>query len=195
MSKAKLANKLTLDQDHVYRLNKRVLPSVTQILQDVFGQRPYWSEWHRNKGSAVHLAINLLVNNKLDWQTVDDRIKGKIRAFQKLLRDTGWIVEESELSLYSRIYQFAGTLDLIFRDNNKRILADIKSSKEPLVELQLAGYNVLWESNRRTKLHKECAIYLNDNGTYKLDWIKDIKASKKIFISCLMVSNWQRTNY
>ena len=141
-------NKLTLEPEHhVYTVKNRVVPGVTSVLQDNFGVKPYWSEWHAQKGQAIHRAIALLVKDELDWHSLDSRIVGRIEAFQRFIGETGYKVLKSELSLFSELNYFAGTLDLVLFDGaTDHILIDIKPpSTEPIVELQLAAYSLLYD--------------------------------------------------
>ena len=192
-------NKLTLDPEHhIYTFDKRTVPGVTSILQDNFGVKPYWSEWHAQKGRMVHQAIALLVKGDLDWKTVDDRIKGRIEAFERFIRETGYKVLESEVSLFSARHQFAGTLDLVLSDNgilDKDILVDIKPpSAEPIVDLQLAAYSLLLDEERVYQVKRAACVCLKDNGFYTMNWVKDLKHSQRVFKACLTVSNWHQQN-
>lgn len=192
-------NKLNLDpEDHVYTIGNRVVPGVTSILQDVHGVKPYWSEWHANKGTAVHRAIALLVKGELDWGSVDHRILGRIKAFQRFIRETGYNVLVSEKSMFSERYQFAGTLDLILSDEQAHaIIVDIKPpSAEPIVELQLAAYSLLIEEEVNAGPYKHikraACVCLKDNGYYSMHWVENLAYSQRVFKSCLTVSNWQK---
>lgn len=188
-------NKLTLEpEQHIYTVEKRVVPGVTSILQDNFGVKPYWSEWHAQKGTAVHQAIALLVKGELDWESVDDRIKGRIEAFERFLRETGYEVLESEVSLFSSRYQFAGTLDLVVTDGAVNpILVDIKPpSAEPIVDLQLAAYSLLLEEEGTHKIKRAACVCLKDNGYYSMKWVDNLALSQRVFLACLTVSNWQK---
>jgi len=191
-------NKLHLDPEHhVYTVDGRVVPGVTSILQDNFGVKPYWSEWHANKGTQVHRAIALLVKDKLDWDTVDNRIFGRIKAFQRFIRETGYRVIKSEVSLFSELNQFAGTLDLVVSDGAADyILIDIKPpSAEPIVNLQLAGYSLLLNEAATTpKIKRAACACLKDNSYYTMHWVENLKYEQRVFRSCLNVSNWQQKN-
>jgi len=178
--------------NHIYRLKDRIIPGVTTVLQDNFGTRSYWSEWYANRGKATHLAIHYMIQDRLDWNTVDERIKPRIEAFKKCIKENDFKIEKSEIKLCSKRYRFAGTLDLILAGG---ILADIKSSIEPTVDLQLAAYSLLWEENNKTKIKKACAIELKEDGNYKLKWISDIKKCQRIFLATLTVANWKNLNY
>ncbi len=192
---------LILDEkEHIYRLDGRILPGVTKILEHNFGTRPYWTERSAEKGKALHLAIHYLVTGGVDWNTVNDEIKPKVEAFQKFLKETGYKIIDSEIKLFSQRYQFAGTIDLILEGDRTLILADIKSSIEPMVDLQLGGYSILYNEYTeflpaKKKIKKAIAIELKENGNYNLRWVKDLKRSKRIFLSCHAVAGWKSENY
>lgn len=182
---------------HIYRRGNRIIPGVTETLQINFGKRIYWNEWYANRGKAVHLAIYYLVRDELNWDTVDERIKPRVEAFQKFLRETGFSVLSSEIQLFSKRYNFAGTIDLILGkhgDPKELILCDIKSSIEPIVELQLGAYSILYAENLKL-VKKVCAVELKDNGSYNIKWFKDLKRAQRIFLSCLTVANWRKQYY
>lgn len=186
---------LKLTEGHVYKVGDRPITGVTSSISTNFGKRDHWNEWHRDRGNAVHLAIHYLVNNRLDWDTVDERIKPRIEAFQKFLGQTGFEVVESELQMFSKKYQFAGTCDLVLTDGKDLILADIKGTIEPVAELQLAAYSLLYEENFKKKIKKACAIELCDTGYYKLKWVENLKRSQRIFLANLTIANWKNQNY
>lgn len=188
-------NKLTLEPErHIYTFGNRTVPGVTDILQDNFGVKPYWSEWHAQKGKAIHRAIALLVKNELNWASVDHRIIGRIKAFQRFIRETEYEVIQSEVSIFSSRYQFAGTLDLVVSDGAVNpILIDIKPpSAEPIVNLQLAAYSLLLEEEGTYKIKRAACVCLKDNDYYSMKWVDNLAHSKRVFLACLTVSNWQK---
>ena len=181
---------------HLYTINGRPVPSVTQIIRGIFGEfnNPN-AEWYMQRGSAVHLAIHLEINNKLDWNTVDPRITGYINAFHKFLKETGYKTHISECQMFSKQLQFAGTADVVLKDEkDKLILADFKSSIDPVVDLQLGGYSLLWTQNYSNVIKKMCAIELNESGQYKLRWVEDAYRAERIFMCCLQLYNWKLLN-
>lgn len=190
-------NQLTLEPEaHVYTVENRVVPGVTSILQDNFGVKPYWSERAAQKGRMIHLAIAKLVKDELDWESLDSRILGRVKAFERFIRETGYIVLQSEVSLFSSRYQFAGTLDLVVIDSDAdHILIDIKPpSAEPIVDLQLALYALLLEEEGTYKIKHAACVCLKDNGYYSLKWVENLKHAKRVGLACLTVSNWQQKN-
>lgn len=179
-------------ETHTYTINDRTVPSVTQVLKGVFGDEIWYKDWYAERGRAIHQAIHYLVQNRLNYDSLDERIVGQIQAFTKFLTETGFTVLNSEIQMYSNTYQFAGTADLILSDKaNNLILADIKSSIESKVDLQLAGYSILYGQK---SLKKYCAVGLKEDGNYKMRWVNDIKISERVFMSCLTVYNWKKQN-
>jgi len=179
-------------ETHTYTINGRIYPSVTQIIKGVLGDELWYKDWYAGRGRAIHQAIHYLVKNRLNYDSLDERIVGQIEAFKKFLVETGFTVLESEIQMYSNTYQFAGTADLILSDKaSNLILADIKSSIESKVDLQLAGYSILYGSSR---IKQFCAVGLSEDGNYKMRWVKDIKIAERVFMSCLTVYNWKKQN-
>ena len=77
---------LTLDPiTHVYTLNGRVVPGVTEIVRATV---PGWqaSEWYLQRGRALHKAVELWNKGTLDEATVAPEIEGRFRAW-KLFRE------------------------------------------------------------------------------------------------------------
>lgn len=192
-----MKKKITIDFDestHTYKVANRPVPHVTGILKDIFGTEPWYKEWYANRGKAIHYAIHLMVNNNLDWNSLDKRIEPRIVAFERFLKDSKYQVLYSEIMLYHKAWNFAGTIDLILYDpiNKKLILADIKSSFEPKSYLQNGGYSILHDYNFKKKIWKSCIVELKDDGMYDLKWVPDLKEAERVFLSCLMLYNWTK---
>ena len=172
-------------------------PHVTSIIKNQIKTPLYYNERDAQKGTAVHKVINLFVRNRLDLDSVDPRIINRLKAFELFLAHTNMKVLHSELSLSSRKYQFCGTMDLVLKDGKDLIIADIKSTIEPIADLQIAAYKLLWEEDRgynsKSKITKCCAIQLKDDGFYTIRWIEDLKRTERIFLAFLAVDNWKKT--
>ena len=112
-----LLNSLDVDFDkeqHIYRSNGIVIPSVTQILlAEHFIDETWFTEWSRDKGSMVHLAIKYDIAGELNEETLDEEIRPYLSAFRKFMSETGFKVERSEIPAINIIYYYAGTPDLI----------------------------------------------------------------------------------
>jgi hypothetical protein len=185
---------LTFDADkHIYRIGNRPVVSVTQVISGVFGKRFWYEDFYAGKGRAVHAAVSYYVNGELEDYDLDDRILGQIEAFKKFLFETGFNAIESEKHLYSKRYNFAGTPDLLLKSTVDMVLADIKASIEPIVNLQMAGYSLLYQEIKINP-KRFCAIRLKPDGNYNLYWVKDIKNMQRMFLACLSVYNFKVSN-
>ena len=190
-------------EKHEYRLGDVLLPSVTEIIRaNVSG----WNAglWFLQRGQRVHEAIHLLLENKLDWETVDPRIFARINAIEKLRSDLQLTLVVTEFRLFSRHLLFAGTLDAVICSGDELILCDWKSSLDPVaLEPQLGGYSLLWSENFRAKqLQRVVGAELHDDGTYKLWWGSrqpkrdvaqfNLNDAEKLFLHMHAVAGWKR---
>lgn len=191
-----MTSNLTFDEDqHEYRLGDRRLPSVTQVIRaSVKGWQA--GDFYLQRGSAVHKAVALAIEDRLDWSTVDERIVGRTRAILKFLEDTQLVPVVVEHRLASQRYQFAGCLDYVgcapIIETDYMIL-DWKGSLTPESFLQLGGYQILWSENRKEPITRAALIQCRDDATYKCAWLtrRELKDAANTFLSFLTVHGWR----
>lgn len=152
-------NGLTLDKEtHKYKYGDKIVSSVTGELQAMgfynFSGIPAGNlETARVFGKAVHYACYLHNEGKLNLPKLDVKILPYLTSWNTFVLKYGFMVERSEISLYSKKYGFAGTLDAYgyncLLTVNKNIdgyaVVDIKTSASinPATDFQLAGYAIL----------------------------------------------------
>jgi len=185
-----MAGKLTFEpQGHVYRLDGRVLPSVTQVLQlleDFEGVPPAVLEAARVFGTHVHDACALDVRGLLDWATLDVALVPYVEAFRRFLRDTGFKVLVSERRVVHPTMRYAGTLDLYGILRTRHALIDIKSGMLPrTVGPQVAAYEKGLLLELPERMQRYC-LQLNPEFPcgYKLHALTDA-ADWQVFVSAL----------
>ncbi|MDO8598041.1 MAG: hypothetical protein Q7R45_15640, partial [Sulfuricaulis sp.] len=124
----------TFDADrHEYRIGERIVPSVTQIIRAVL---PGWqaSEWHMQRGTALHHGCRLLDQGVLDWASVSPEIMPRVLAWQQFRLDAYATISAVEVQLASDRYWFAGTCDRVLaRGVDSDIICELKSTVEPQV--------------------------------------------------------------
>lgn len=178
---------------HQYRLGEREVPSVTQVIDAVL---PGWhaSEWHKLRGTAVHRACQLLDERRLEWSSVDPQIKGRLQAWTKFLADARASILGVEMQLGSVAFQFAGTLDRLLQIDGDVVLADIKGTIEPQVELQLGGYSLLCPKHKKPV--RAVAVQLGDDERYKTRWLpkRQLRLAENAFLATLTVFNFMKAN-
>lgn len=173
---------LTLEEEtHTYRNieSGTIIPSVTQIIDSVF---PFeWgSEFAMQRGRAVHHAIHLYEQGVLDWNTVDERIKGYMRAYEKFRQEMKIEPIATEEIVYSKAYGFCGTLDM----RTERMVFDFKTGVKSFTHgMQLAAYVSALNINL-----KRCGVYLRPDGKYNVEPYKN-KSDLYDFLACLRIYN------
>ena len=174
-----------IQESHQYIIDgKPCQSSVTRELEKA-GLSKYWNKdpWYMERGSAIHTATHLIDLDQLDWDTVDERIKGFLEGYLKFKRESGIIFEHREVSLYDPIYQFCGTPDAFYP------LTDVKTGEEN--EVQLGGYWQLLRANGYETGREAFSLRLFEDGKYKFNPVKDIKFLSQVFLSCLTINRYK----
>lgn len=187
---------LTMDAEHRYRIGDVEIPSVTQVIGSVL---PGWQadEWYMQRGSAMHHGCRLMDEGRLDWSSVAPEIEGRLRAWKAFRDSFAAEVLVSERPVHHKIFRFAGTLDRIFVDaHGHLIIADIKSTICPQVEVQLGAYKRAFDDSGADlrAIGRGVAVELSDNGTYRTQWFtnKELTYSGQIFLACLSIYGFKR---
>jgi len=169
--------------EHIYTLNDRHLPSVTQIVADVYGNDYTADEFHLNKGSMVHRAIELYLQGVLNEKTVDERIRGKIEAGKKAIKELNLKPAVIEKPMYHKILMYAGKPDVLTADS---ILVDWKSAHAPIqTPAQGGGYSLLF-LQEKFSVKRFYEIVLKENGDYSLAEY-NVKKCERLFLASLTV--------
>ena len=155
---------------HEYRYNNIVVPSVTQIISTYMAMdMSFIPERYRDRGTAVHKAIELHVNNELDETSVMSELQPYVRGFKLFQKDYQWTVSFPEMKLYHEELAFAGTVDQVgtFGAKTQRCILDIKTGrKAKQYRLQTAGYSMLYSPKTPVPRYM---LYLDAEGDYELD--------------------------
>ena len=168
---------------HRYAIDNRPVVSVTQALQEVFSLK-YWyaTDWHKDRGRAVHACAALIARGKQFKH--DPQITGQVAACRLFFKENEIEVLEVEKPLFSTIYNFAGTPDLICIIKGHKCVVDYKASMTDLVFIQLGGYAVL-----KPEVTHGMGVELREDGKYKCTKIVKIARFRNEFLSCLSVWN------
>jgi len=186
---------------HTYTLDGQILPSVTQVLEDVgiidYSFLPAEDrQKYLTRGSAAHLATQLDDEGDLDEDTVDPAIAPYLVAWRGFRSDSGFTPALIEHRGFSPEHGYAGTLDRSGTFSGKpttMYILDIKTGTAPWwVRVQLAAYSAFFDGPRK---YPRIAVELHDDGTYRVseefpgrDWQKDFS----VFTSALEVYRAKR---
>lgn len=164
---------------HIYTLHngeeKRILPSVTQIIQDNnlgfdFSVMPKVDlAWYGDRGTKVHLACEYLDKDILDWKSVAPEILGYVKSYQLGKHEYKFEVLEAEMLVFDKLHRYAGTLDRIVKfignDFNGISQIDIKSGAAHISHgYQQAGYNICLDGSEYSRHIPRYGLYLNKDG-------------------------------
>ncbi len=164
---------LTMDDQHVYRLGDRVVPSNTQILKDMgIIDTRYYNTEAALRGTKVHECVELYSRYEGDfyWPAVDERYVGYVRGWEKFVLESGWKSGLREHPIMGP--GFATTVDDVGELNRACTILEVKTGTCPdWVGLQTALQKVatiLQYATLGLKPVKRVAVELRKNGTYKL---------------------------
>lgn len=158
---------LTFDAaTHTYLLDGKPIPSVTRLIADPsFVCDP----WYLERGTAVHKAIELLVQGDLDEGALDPRLLPYLEGFKAFMADVKPQIIASERRVFSRRYWYAGTVDLVVHVGTQEWVVDVKTgSVPPWADMQLEAYRQAIFEMDCTKPNGCRTLLLPGQGAYKL---------------------------
>lgn len=176
---------------HTYTAGGVVVPSVTQALSAVSeyaGVPHHVLEKARQLGTAVHKAVELKLQDRLDESSMDPDVAARFYQFWRWFRAGDFEVEDTEERVYSEKYGFAGTLDLSGKLRGKPALIDVKTTSKLMVTVgpQTAAYEKAKnEQDGTRKKFQRYALMLHEDSfrleplTSPSDW--------SVFLACLTI--------
>lgn len=141
-------------ETHTYRVDGVVRPSVTEILRtaNLSDNGMSAGGWEidadvldnaAERGTMVHLAVELDCQGVLDEDSVDDEIWPYVEAWREFVADTGFVRIANELPIYEPMGDYCGTLDLLGYIGEELTIIDLKTGSvglKPWHKYQLAAY-------------------------------------------------------
>lgn len=165
---------------HTYTIDRKPVPSVTQVLSDLL---PSWqaSEWHLQRGQAVHAcAAMIALGQDFDF---DPQIEGQVIACRKFFAEMNPAVIDVEKELYSEQYRYAGTMDMLCRLGRYTVVLDWKASFSASLPYQLGGYAII------ANVSHGVGVQLLEDGTYRMSEIYGLRRYKTGFLALLSAYN------
>lgn len=124
-------------------LNGKPIRSVSKILNVIYPMPDNLPQWALDRGKMIHSATCLIDSGKLDWDTLDERLKPFCDAYQSFLDTAHPVVEASELTVVHPSLKYGARLDRVYRFNGQTrlIVTDIKGGigREDRYWLQVAA--------------------------------------------------------
>jgi len=191
------------EKTHTYWLGSVKIPGVSEIIEGVglmdAKAKQFYTQFHSDRGTAVHAATVMIDNGTLDESSVDPEIVGYLEAYKKF-KEEGWPQWSClEYSVFNKTLFYAGTLDRFGTINKELVVVDIKTGqKAKWHAIQLAFYclalievPLLGGLSFVTQDIKLCGLYLNKKGTYKLVDYTDPEIFK-VAEACVRLFHWRQ---
>lgn len=188
------------EERHEYRVNGRIIPSVTQVLEVVgisdFSVVPANILDHaKDRGTAVHRACWYDDQGDLDEASLDPEVTPYVSAWRRFRTETGFEPQEIEDQFYCPEFAYCGTFDRVGTMPRWGLVQpDIKTGVEsPSWPIQLAAYN----RGRFGRLNPGCrrlVVQLTRDGRYKLHWyeVGSLTADFNVFAAALQIYNFRK---
>lgn len=163
---------LTFEEEpHEYRVDGRPVPSVTQVIKEAYGDLvwPWVNEFAMERGRIAHKALHLWQLGDLDAKSLSSYIAGFVAAGIRWLTESGFEIRVSEHRMYSVIYDYAGTCDLIGTLDRKSACVDYKTG-EPgwACGPQTWAYTQAWQEETGEVIRNRYGLHLFEDGHYQL---------------------------
>lgn len=160
---------------HSYAYDERPVPGVSEVIGGLgLVETGYFTEWGRERGKAVHLAIeHYLCGDGLDWSSVDERIKGYVDAAVSFLSDAKIVAGPGtfvEIPIWHPLLGYAGMPDLVCEAFGDLCVPDFKSGGLGVAGIQTALYELaarIAYPTQGDKPRRRMAIQLFETGRYK----------------------------
>lgn len=206
--------KLKFDKKkHVYSVKGRNILSVTSVLPDIPEHLLYKQSFMDKTllGIRVHNCADTINNHyKTHCMEIpcEDVYKSDpfqkedgpyIKAYLKFLKEKKPVIIASETKMFHKLFNYAGTVDLVVEIKSKKYIYDIKTTSRvaPYARLQLAAYVRMWNyENPDKEIFNRGVIHLKPDGTYTLVpySVKDLKNDTDIFLCFLRSKQWMAAN-
>ena len=191
-------------EDHKYFHGGIEVPGVTRLLQDYDlinfdGVPKERLDYKFALGTAVHYAIKLYNEQNLDEDSMHKAVKPYFQAYKKFCEIHKYEPRHTEHRLYSKKWQFAGTMDsqglFFWKKNDLESIIDWKCSwgMYPANGPQTAGYQILFEEEYKIKIKARFGLQLKPTGAFEIIEYSD-PADKTVFLSALTLHHWKVRN-
>jgi hypothetical protein len=186
------------EASHTYTVEGRKLPSVTQVLlaERLIDDR-WFTEWARERGSAVHLACQMVAEGDLDETSLDPRIAGYVDAYRLFLAETGFDPHHLEVTVVSKSDGYAGRFDQAGTDRLDRLgIIDLKTgAPNRATGVQLSAYSRAWYEESKYNAEFLWGVHLQENGRYKIEdyseFGKPTGTGFAVFRAALTLMKWR----
>lgn len=169
------------------------LPRVTAVLADL-GLGPDLSrvapdvlEVARERGAAVHRAVEALTYGYYDEADVHPDAAPYVAAYQKFVAESGFQPIAAEIEVTHPVWRFRGHPDVIGWLNGRRGVIDVKTGVSDGAAYQVAAYCDAWSAERpQEPVLWGAILHLHDDRGYRLEDVS-LPAALPVWRAALIV--------
>ncbi len=154
-------------------------------LAGLIPEGPWFNDYAKSRGTAVHVATQFLDEDDLDWSDLDEAILPKVQQYQRFRRECPTAVLATEEEVENTELVYCGRVDRRLFINGTEGVLDIKPCPSVWHPLQTAAYAHCYDR----PMARWC-LYLSDTA-YRLvphddenDW--------RVFRAALILANWKK---
>ncbi len=187
------------EEDHIYRLNGSVIPSVSAIMEPL-SRKEYGNIDARTlrnaamRGSSVHFAIENFIKFGID--DCEPEHRGYMDGFLEWYDKYRPIIIGSEIRTYHKLFRYGGTIDLLAIIDGKLTLIDFKTTSRLIdknCRVQLEAYLQALASHG-IKVEAKYILHLTPTGKWKFQPFGDKDAEAwRVFGSLKTVYDYTRS--
>lgn len=177
------------------------LPRVTAILNDL-GLSPDFSgippavlDAARDRGVALHQAVEAVVYGYLDEGSLSPDVMTRLDAYRKFITESGYTTTHTEIRVEHPAWGYCGHPDSIGWLSGKRTLLDwkaIDSLDVAPASYQLAAYALAWDaSHPKEPIAVAGVVQLKSDGRYSFHEI-DRAEAERIWLCAVAVYHAKR---
>jgi hypothetical protein len=181
---------LTFDEsDHTYRIGKKRVWSVTQIL--VAGgaiDTTWFTPESAERGRRVHDAIHAFCENPDLGDMASNEVAPYLSAYREFISVTDAEVIQTEGMIYCASRGYTGRYDQYIKIKDQYVLIDLKTGPiQPWCAMQTAAYAfALIEAGR--KVDKRMGVHLDKSGHYKIETYQNLRSDFARFVTCFLMA-------
>jgi hypothetical protein len=179
-------------KSHKFKLDGREVPSITQCLVAAgLIDTAWFTDYSRDRGSAVHRACHYLDENDLAPDYLDGDQAGYLDAWELFCRQHGCKWESIERPVYSIMLQIAGIPDRIGTVDGKDCVVEIKTGLvSPVHGVQLAMQARI---ARPEKIMDRIAVQIRSDGNYRMTRFTS-RDDYRVAMAAITITHWKRWN-
>lgn len=186
---------LQRDEHHVYRVDGRVVPGVSKIIEPLRSWEGVPADVLDRAaalGTAVHLATYYDDRGTLDEASLAPEVAGYLEGWRRFRREKKPTLIHREKFVYNPALRYAGQLDAEMILDGELTIGDLKSGVKHRVHgVQIAGYALARkEEEGWTHFPRRVAIHLSPDGHYELEPYTR-SSDYPTFISMLNLTHWR----